>query len=112
MKIFVHALIVRVATTDANLASVAASADAALSSLTRERHGWYAHDAQAVEGSTRIATIPDPPFGDQPDNDAEMRADDDWMNGYVIGLTGEDGLRLPPASSAEIAAALEERRRR
>jgi hypothetical protein len=89
MIVRVQKVLVTVVTTDTNPASVVASVDAALSSLTSSKHRIYLTSGSAVGNDPTEHEIPDEPYGGEPDNLDEIRKHDDWMNNYVCPLSGD-----------------------
>lgn len=96
MKVYVHKVIVEVATLDANPASVAATIDGALCDLkTKHPKGRIlTTNTEPAGNESREATIPDEPtvktgvaILGRPYNDHELdRATDDWWNNFVYQL--------------------------
>lgn len=89
MIVRVQKIVVTVVTTDRNPASVVRSVDVALQSLTLDKHRIYLASASLLGNDPIDREVPDRPFT-EPDNDREMRADDDWMNDHIYPLTADD----------------------
>lgn len=88
MRVYIHQLIVRVASLDSNPASVAVTIDGALADL-RTDHPLgriLTTDTSAAGNEVQEREIPDEPFNGEPDNDAEMREHDAWVNNHVYRL--------------------------
>lgn len=96
MKVYIHKLVVEVATLDANPASVAATIDGALSDLRTDhpKGRILTTNTEPTGNESREATIPDEPTEEtgrailgRPYTGRELdQATDDWWNNFVHEL--------------------------